>query len=138
MSSTTSYSHVLELLHAAIPYVNTPSKAKMEIFIKVGELADSLAAPKQQELTACDLPSEPTDMEGLLQSLQSVSTPAEHELLNNLQNIVQTQKLYQTYLSMRDVLPSEEKGKFTRNQLLPLIENFFSNFQTNPKGDLQP
>lgn len=136
--NTSNFKHVTEMMQASLPYINSKSRAQMEVLIKAGELMDSFSQTNSPELSACNVSSETTDYEGLFQSLQEISTPKEAETLNTLMNFVKTQKLYHTYQNMKDFLPSGEGGNFTRNQLIPLVENFFESFQQNKeRGTIQ-
>ncbi len=129
--NTSNFKHATEMMQAALPYIAPQSRANMEVIIKASELMDTFSQTSSPELSACNVSSEATDFEGLFQSLQQISTPKEAETLNTLMNFVKTQKLYHTYQSMKDFLPVGESGNFTRNQLIPLIENFFQSYQQN-------
>lgn len=129
--TTSNYKHIADLMHAAIPYVNVNQKARMEMLIKASEFVDSFQFTQSPELSACDISDESVDYEALLQSLQSVCTSNELELVNTILNFLKTQKIYQTYQSMREFLPAGESSTFTLNKLLPLIENFFEAHQNS-------
>lgn len=129
--TTSNYKHIADLMQAAIPYVNVNQKARMEMLIKASEFVDSFQFTQSPELSACDISDETVDYEALLLSLQSVCTSKELELVNTILNFLKTQKIYQTYQSMRDFLPAGESSTFTLNKLLPLIENFFEAHQNN-------
>ena len=129
--TNSKYKHIADLMQAAIPYVNTGQKARMELLIKASEFVDSFQVTQSSELSACDISNETVDYEALLQSLQSVCNPKELELVNTILNFIKTQKIYQTYQSMREFLPAGESSTFTLNKLLPLIENFFNTYQNN-------
>lgn len=136
--NTSNFKHVTEMMQASLPYVNSKSRAHMEVFIKASELMDSFSQTNSTELSACNVSSETIDYEGLFQSLQEISTPKEAETLNTLMNFVKTQKLYHTYQNMKDFLPAGESGNFTRNKLIPMVENFFEAFQKNKeRGTMQ-
>lgn len=129
--STSKYKHAVDLMNAAIPYVNSKSRNQMETLIKASELMDTLQASSSSELAACDLKNDTIDLEGLFLNLQGVCNGSELELVNTMLNIVKTRKLYQTYTSMKDLLPNTESGNFTRNKLIPMIEHFFETYQNN-------
>ncbi|MCI8409418.1 MAG: hypothetical protein HFJ09_09150 [Lachnospiraceae bacterium] len=129
--TTSNYKHIADLMHAAIPYVNVNQRARMEMLIKASEFVDSFQFTQSPELSACDISDETVDYEALLQSLQEVCTSKELELVNTMLNFLKTQKIYQTYQSMREFLPAGESSTFTLNKLLPLIENFFEAHQNN-------
>lgn len=125
------YKHLADLMSAAIPYVNVGQKARMEMFIKASEFVDSFQFTQSPEISACDISGEAVDYEAMLQSLQNVCTSSELDLVNTMLNFLKTQKIYQTYQSMREFLPAGESSNFTLNKLLPLIENFFEAHQNN-------
>lgn len=129
--SYSNYKHIADLMHAAIPHVSVGQRARMEMLIKASEFVDSFQFTQSPELSACDISNETVDYEALLQSLQSVCTPRELDLVNTILNFLKTQKIYQTYQSMREFLPAGESSTFTLNKLLPLIENFFETHQNN-------
>lgn len=125
------YKHAVDLISAALPHVDSRTKANMEVLIKAGELMDSFQSSTSPEISACDVSNESVDLEALLTSLQSACNPQELELVNTILNFQKTRKLYRTYQSMKDYLPSGESSNFTRNQILPLIEKFFEHYQSN-------
>lgn len=127
------YKHAVDLMSAALPYVNSRAKANMEVLIKAGEFMETFQSTSSPELSACDISNEPVDLEALLMNLQGVCTPKEQELVNTILNFLKTRKLYHTYQTMRDFLPTNESTNFTHNQILPLIEKFFENYQPNPE-----
>ena len=127
------YKHAVDLMIAALPYVNTRAKANMEVLIKAGEFMESFQSSSSPELSACDISDEPVDLEALLMNLQGVCNSKELELVNTILNFLKTRKLYQTYQTMRDFLPANESNNFTSSQILPLIEKFFANYQPNPE-----
>ena len=131
--TNSKYKHIADLMQAAIPYVNTGQKARMELLIKASEFVDSFQVTQSSELSACDISNETVDYEAMLQSLQNVCNPKELELVNTILNFLKTRKLYQTYQTMRDFLPANESNNFTNSQILPLIEKFFANYQPNPE-----
>lgn len=126
------YQHLADLMGATLPYVNSSQKARIEFLIKASEFVDSFQTTQSPEISACDIPpSEAIDYEALLQSLQSVCTPCELDVVNTALNFIKTQKIYQTYQSMKDILPAGESSTFTLNKILPLIESFFEAHQNN-------
>lgn len=136
--TNSQYKHAVDLMSAALPYVNTRAKANMEVLIKAGELIDSFQFTNSPEISACDISNQTVDLEALLVNLQGVCNTKELELVNTILNFIKTRKIYQTYQSMRDFLPAGESGNFTRNQILPLIEKFFENYQPNPERSTTP
>ena len=127
MGTTEKIKHLANLMHAAIPYTNGKSRAHMETFIKASEFMDSFHQTSSMELSACDLSNEPINYEALLQSLQPMCTNKELDLVNTILNFYKTQKIIQTYQSMKDFLPASESNNFNLQKILPLIENFLEN-----------
>ncbi len=133
-SITNNFQHTTELLQAALPYTKGRQRSNIEILLKAGELFDSISNNQSPTVSSCSLQNEQIDLEGLCLSLQAVGTPKEQDMINNILNFLQTQRLYETYKNMRGILPAGESGNFTRTQLLPMIEHFFQNYMTNNKG----
>ena len=88
---------------------------------------DSFHQTSSMELSACDLSNEPINYEALLQSLQPMCTNKELDLVNTILNFYKTQKIIQTYQSMKDFLPASENNNFNLQKILPIIENFLEN-----------
>jgi len=94
--------YVLDIIRAALPYVNSKTRNGMEVAIKTGELAETFQSMGETPvLEACDLGNDTTDVEGLLVSIQSVCMGPEKELVNTLLNFYKTRNLYQSYQAFR-------------------------------------
>lgn len=96
MNRSTDY--ILNIIRAALPYVNSKTRNGMEVAIKTGELAETFqAAGTAPELEACDLENDTVDMEGLLLSVQSVCVGPERDMVNTVLNFLKTRNLYESY-----------------------------------------
>lgn len=100
MNRNTDY--ILDIIRAALPYVNSRTRNGMEVAIKTGELAETFQSMGDTpDLEACDLGNDTTDMEGLLVSVQNVCMGPEKELVNMLLNFYKTRNLYHSYQTFR-------------------------------------
>lgn len=102
MANMNQTDYILDIIRAALPYVNSRTRNGMEVAIKTGELAETFQSiGEAPDLEACDLGNDTLDMEGLLVSMQSVCIGPEKEMLNTLLNFYKTRNLYESYLTFR-------------------------------------
>lgn len=104
-----STEYLLNIIRAAIPYVNSRTRNNMEVAIKTGELAESFQSANQPpELAACDLGDDTTDVEGLLTSVQNVCIGRDRDMMNTALNFYKTRNLYRSYQKFRKESMSPE------------------------------
>lgn len=102
MANMNHTEYVLNIIRAALPYVNSRTRNGMEAAIKTGELAETFQmARKEPELEAYELSNDTVDVEGLLTSVQSVCVGQEREMVNTALNFYKTRNLYQSYQEFR-------------------------------------
>ncbi|MBR3771185.1 MAG: hypothetical protein IKL07_02845 [Clostridium sp.] len=102
MENMNNTEYVLNIIRAALPYVNSRTRNGMEAAIKTGELAETIQMRrKEPELEAYELGNDTVDMEGLLLSVQNVCIGPERELVNTILNFYKTRSLYQSYQEFR-------------------------------------
>ena len=102
MANMNRTDYILDIIRAALPYVNSRTRNSMEVAIKTGELAETFQSlGDTPDLEACDLGNDTVDMEGLLVSVQNVCIGPEKELVNTLLNFYKTRNLYQSYQTFR-------------------------------------
>lgn len=100
MNDSTEY--LLNIIRAAIPYVNSRTRNNMEVAIKTGELAETFQSVQHSpELEACDLGEDTMDMEGLLLSVQNVCVGRDRDMVNTVLNFYKTRNLYHSYQEFR-------------------------------------
>lgn len=90
--------HTLDILKAAIPYIDRRTQRSMNLAIQASELASNLRETRTSpELSACDLEPFSFNLEGMLVSIKEVASKRERELIDFVLNIMGTKKLYDTY-----------------------------------------
>lgn len=103
--------HLVELLDAAIPYVNGNTKHSMELIRKAGDFMSCLSSsPQPSELSACDLDTgnQPIDMEGLLENLHKVCNSQEKDFIHMILNFIKARNLYTSYQTFQQNHPTSE------------------------------
>lgn len=94
--------HTMELMEAALPFLDGKPKLSIELALKTSELLDTLQDfPPPSQLSACDLDEKPIDLEALLLGLQTVCSNSEKELIHMLLNFVKAHSIYQSYQAFR-------------------------------------
>lgn len=96
--TNTPSNHTIEVLKAAIPYIDTRSQNTMNTALKAAEFVATIQKVQSPaELSAASLESKSTDTEGMLQSIKDVCNERERDMIDNLLNLVKVRKMYQTY-----------------------------------------
>lgn len=91
-------SHYLEIMKAALPYMNPPAQKSVEILIKAEDFVGAIQTfDHTTELSAASLRREPVEPEIILNQIKSLCTKEEQTMIDNLLNIITMQKLIQNY-----------------------------------------
>lgn len=97
-----SAEYLLNIIRAALPYVNSRTRNNMEVALKTGELAETFQSARQTpELQTCDLGEDTMDVEGLLVSIQNVCMGRDRDMINTALNFYKTRNLYRSYQEFR-------------------------------------
>lgn len=101
--------HILEVLKAAMPYVDSRNQNTMETLMKATDLIHTTRNRSEHsgELSAASLNPKAADLEGMLYSVREVGFPSERDLIDRILNFIRARKFYQTYRTMnqnRDLL----------------------------------
>lgn len=88
--------HVMDILKAALPYVDVQSMRTMQVMVKATELMDTINS-QAYELSTLNLSEGKGDMEGMLNNIRGFCTGREREIIDTLLNIIKAKNLYNTY-----------------------------------------
>ena len=118
--------HVLEVLRAAMPYVDSRNQANMETLLKATDLLHtSRNRSNTAQLSAASLTSRPADLEGMLYSVREVGNSPERDLIDRLLNFIRARKFYQTYRTLnqnRDILRTASSNQYAYGNNASFIE----------------
>lgn len=107
--------HIVEVLKAAMPYVDSRNIGTIETIVKATDLLHTTrnrsSAPA--ELSAASLSSKPMDLEGMLSSIREVSTVQERETIDKFLGMFKMKKLYDTYTMMTQNKDLMKAASFT-------------------------
>ena len=109
---TETTAHLVELLDAALPYVNGNTKHSMELIRKAGDFMTCLSSSHpSSELSACDLDTgvQSIDMEVLLENLHKVSNTQEKDFIHMILNFIKARNLYSSYQTFQQMHPTSEE-----------------------------
>lgn len=123
---TETTAHLVELLDAALPYVNGNTRHSMELIRKAGDFITCLSSsPQASELSACDIDTDnqSIDMEGLLENLHKVSNAQEKDFIHMILNFIKARNLYSSYQTFQQTHTNSEdtlsaaslNGHFAKN-----------------------
>lgn len=107
--------HILEILHAAMPYIDSRRQGTIETLAKATDFIHSARNSHQPtaELSAASIQSRPTDVECMLNSIRTVGSFSERDLIDKMLNYFKAKKLYQTYSLFnqnKDILKATGSG----------------------------
>lgn len=107
---TETTAHLVELLDAALPYVNGNAKHSMELIRKASDFMTCFSSSQSSELSACDFNTgcQPIDMEGLLENLHKVSNAQEKDFIHMILNFIKARNLYTSYQTFQQTHPTSE------------------------------
>lgn len=90
--------HILEVLRAAMPYIDSRRQNTMETLMKATDLIHTTRTPKSSgELSAASLNMTPANIEGMLCSVREVGSMNERDMIDKMLNFFKAKKFYQTY-----------------------------------------
>ncbi len=97
-ASRNQLNHIMEIIKAAFPYLDSDSQQSVDLLIKTGELMDAFQSLKTRgSVTAFSLRKESIDVEALLTGIRNVCYDRERELIDTVLNIFKAKSLYETY-----------------------------------------
>lgn len=121
--------HNVEMIKAALPYMNSRTQKSFEILVKADELRNTIQNLDSKELSACDVKPNSIDMETFLLQMRSLSNHRESEVIDNLLHFIKMQKLLGAYRSFMNTKPenSDNMMDFFLSQLTPEQKSNFEN-----------
>ncbi|BCJ95599.1 hypothetical protein acsn021_31680 [Anaerocolumna cellulosilytica] len=101
--------HILDIIKAAFPHLDSESQQSMDLLIKTGELMDSVSAiSRQKTVTAFGIKkTHNIDIETLLTSIRGVCYEKERELIDTFLNLIRAKNMYETYMMLSSTLASQ-------------------------------
>lgn len=104
-------SHYIEIMKAALPYMNPQAQKSVEILVKAEELIEAVQTlDEPSELSAASVRRESVDPEIMLNQIKALCTKEEQVMIDNLLNVITMQKLIQGYRSF-SALKQNTSGK---------------------------
>lgn len=112
-------SHYIELMKAALPYMNPQAQKSVEILVKTEELMDAVQTfDDVSELSAANLRRENAEPEIVLNQIKALCTKEEQVMIDNLLNIITIQKLIQGYRSFTTLQQNSPDSSHSSNDRL--------------------
>lgn len=91
--------HQLEIIKAAIPYINASEQKLISVYVKASELMDTITIFQKPEASVgiCSLGDKEGSLLDMLTDIKAVCTNTEKETVNMLINFLNAFQLYNTY-----------------------------------------
>lgn len=110
-SGINTLNHIMELVKAAFPYLDSDSQQSMDLIIKTGELMDVVKSLNQKNtLTTMSIKKQTIDIEGLLTNIRDVCYEQEREIIDMILNFIKAKNLYSTYASFAGAMASQSEN----------------------------
>lgn len=103
--------HIIDILKAAFPYLDSDSQQSVDIFVRAGELITTVNEfSHNSSVASLSVRKQSIDLEALLTSVRAVCYPREREFIDIFLNIFKAKNLYQTYMNLSQVMASQSQG----------------------------
>lgn len=103
--------HIMDILKAAFPYLDSDSQQTVDIFVRAGELMTTIKdLSNNHSVASLSVRKQSIDLEALLTSVRAVCYPREREIIDFFLNIFKAKNLYQTYMNLSQVMASQSQG----------------------------
>ncbi|KSV59859.1 hypothetical protein [Acetivibrio ethanolgignens] len=121
--------HNIEMIKAALPYMNSRAQKSFEILVKTDELRNTIQNLDSKELSACDVKPNSIDMETFLLQMRSLSNKRESEMIDSMLHFIKMQKLLTAYRSFMNNKPENADNlmEFFLSQMAPEQKANFEN-----------
>ncbi|MFW5645858.1 MAG: hypothetical protein ACOCMX_01040 [Acetivibrio ethanolgignens] len=121
--------HNIEMIKAALPYMNSRAQKSFEILVKTDELRNTIQNLDSKDLSACDVKPNSIDMETFLLQMRSLSNKRESEMIDSMLHFIKMQKLLTAYRSFMNNKPENADNlmEFFLSQMAPEQKANFEN-----------
>jgi hypothetical protein len=101
-------SHVVDIMKAAFPYLDSDSQQSVDILIKTDELLQTYHdVSNNKSVTTFSIRKQSIDFEALLRGVRDVCYPQERVIVDMILNFFQAKKLYDTYVTVTQAMSSQ-------------------------------
>lgn len=117
-----TFSHSLQMLKAALPYMNNSEQRTFTVFIKIFELRNALSLIQEEDnqLTACSENAEGSQILNMLNHIRDFCTDKEKEFIDLFINFNQAFQLFSSYRA------SMPEGQSDNNNMFDMLKNLLT------------
>ena len=101
--------HTMEILKAALPYVDVRTKSTMDMLVKFYELMACLRSIRTNSLATCGYEEQKADMETMLGKIRPLCRDKEGSLVDRILSIFQAKRMYEMYNSYMSVMKTMQE-----------------------------
>lgn len=110
-SNRGKFSHVLEIVKAAFPHLDSDTQQSADLILKAGELMETFQNFKQKDtVTTFNIRTQNIDIEALLMSIRNVCYDQERQLVDTFLNLIKAKNLYDTYSAFASVMATQTEN----------------------------
>ena len=121
--------HTMEILKAALPYVDVRTKSTMDMLVKFYELMVCFRGIRKNSLVTCGYEEQKVDMETMLGKIRPLCRDKEGSLVDRILSIFQAKRMYEMYNSYMSVMKTmQEFGGSPFGSEGEAADNIMNNF----------
>lgn len=108
-SSENPLKHMVDIMKAALPHLDSQTQESASLIIKTSELMDSLQSVRNNDhVSAFSLNRQSIDIEALLNSIRNVCYARERQLIDNILNFLRMKNMFETYSALSGMMASQQ------------------------------
>lgn len=118
------FKHMVDIMKAALPHLDSSTQESASLLIKTSELMDSLRSVRSQEhVSTFSLNRQNIDIEALLNSVRTVCYARERQLIDNVLNFLRMKNMFDTYSTLSSMMSSSSDDTGTKEEQSQGAEN---------------
>ena len=102
--------HTVELMKAALPYIDSRTRVMAELFTKIMDLMSSLKVINgSNQLAVCGYENKNMDMEGLLTGIRPLCNNREREIVDRILSIFNMKRMFEMYNNIMSAMKTMQE-----------------------------
>lgn len=116
-SSENGMKHMIDIMKAALPHLDSSTQESASLLIKTSELMDSMRSARSPDhISAFSLHRQNIDIEALLTSIRNVCYARERQLIDNILNFIRMKNMFDTYSTLSSMMSSQSNETDTKEE----------------------
>ncbi len=123
-SSEDGFKHMVDIMKAALPHLDSGTQESANLIIRASELMESLRTVRTQDrVSTFSLHRQNIDIEALLNSIRTVCYARERQLIDNVLNFLRMKNMFDTYSTLSSMMSSSSDNTGAKEEQTQSTEN---------------